>query len=105
MQRAFIFFFDVSVIPGWRLERLLFDFMHITALGTDKDFAPSMIFDLEMNGCLDYLGDTTRERLQGLGLGLKLLCKKQGRQPPSRRGFSKKLSGLRDWGIRRNGLI
>ena len=65
-----------AMIPGWRLERNLFDFMHNTSLGTDRDFAPSMIFDLEKLGSLNYLGGTTQERLRGLWLELKLACKK-----------------------------
>ena len=50
-----------------------------------------MVFDLENLGCLNDLGGTTQERLRGLWLELKLACKKQGRQQPSNRGFSKNI--------------
>ena len=67
-----------SCLPGWRVESVSWDFMHLVWLGVGRDTIPSTLKLLRQLGYHYEPGESVEEYLKKVTMEMKMDCKDEG---------------------------
>ena len=65
-------------IPGFSLETVSYDLLHVIYLGTARDHVPSMLLYMKLRGFAYEAGETAELYLKRISIEMRADCKAQG---------------------------